>query len=124
MIDIKPPRPLTESKTFCLTKAMVAFSRIVAAAAFISEAGILVLLPKDYQAIANTLLLVVGVLAFLFGIEDAGKKIVMERLSKPDVFTTPGKLGNNAENSKHVAYIDRAQAQIVKEFLNNDIKII
>ena len=39
MININPPRPLTESKTFCLTKAMVAFSRIVAAAAFFSEAG-------------------------------------------------------------------------------------
>ena len=124
MININPPRPLTESKTFCLTKAMVAFSRIVAAAAFFSEAGIMVLLPKESQAIANTVLLVVGVLAMLLGIEDKGKKIVLERLSKPDVYTPLGKLGNNAETAKHAVYLDRSQLQIAKEALSNDITII
>jgi hypothetical protein len=124
MTNITPPRPLTESKTFCLTKAMVAFSRIVAAAAFFSEAGIMVLLPKESQAIANTVLLVVGVLAMLLGIEDKGKKIVLERLSKPDVYTPLGKLGNNAETAKHAVYLDRSQLQIAKEALRNDITII
>ena len=124
MIDIYPPRPLCGSKTFSLAKGMIAFSRIVATAAFFSEAGILVLLPKEHQAIANTILLVVGVLAMLLGIEDKGKKIVLERLSKPDVFTPLGKPGNNADTAKTAVYLDRAQLQIAKEALNDDITII
>jgi hypothetical protein len=108
-IQVEIPKHEKQSQTIGAANFMRIFCAIVSVVTVLGETGVLLLLPEKIEKPVSYLVMCIGFLAICLGANSKGTKIIEERLSRPTVFSAPGRPGVNASGAKLAVYLSAAE---------------